>query len=190
MLRSRLVAAVTFVIGIALAGCSSTSAPSWLTPSPPSPPMQALQFESEPPGATVQSSQGQTCLTPCSLTVPVMSQSVSIAMNGFVPQSIPLTVNQPEHSLFSSPPPTLSPNPVIASLQAIPKPAVKPKRKLKPKPKVAAKTTMHAAKPPATRQPSIAAPEPAPAPAPAQDNVFPPPPPMSPSAFPPPPQTR
>ncbi len=179
MLRVRLVA-VALVIGIAglgLAGCSSTSAPSWvpswMTIKPPPPPTEALQFQSEPVGADVHTADGQTCRTPCILTVPVTDQTVNFALNGYVPQTVPLDVRQ------GSDPPDLQPNPVLASLQAVPKPVVKPK-----KPKVAAKT-----RPAPSQQPSIAAPEPA-AP-PAQDNVFPPPPQLAaPSPFPPPPQTR
>lgn len=156
-----------------------------MTVTPPTPPPQTLQFESEPPGASVQTTQGQTCRTPCSLAVAVMSQAVVFSMNGYTPQTIQVAVNQPEHSLFSNPPPTLSPNPVAVTLQAIPAPAAKP-HKAKTAPKTAPKTAR------ATRfpagQPSIAAPEPSQAP----DNVFPAPPQMAApaSAFPPPPQTR
>ncbi len=186
MLRARLVAAVTIDIGIAglgLVGCASASAPSWMpswmTIKPPPPPTEALQFESEPAGADVHAADGQTCRTPCTLTLPVTSQSVNFAMNGYVPQTLPVEVRQ------GSDPPDLQPNPVLASLQAVPKPVVKPKPK---KPKVAAKT---AARPVSSEQPSIAAPEPASAPAQDQDNVFPPPPQLAaPSPFPPPPQTR
>jgi hypothetical protein len=182
MLRVRLFAA-TIVMGAVLAGCSSSGSMSGLfKPSPPPP--QVLEFDSQPPGANVQTAQGQTCITPCSLGVPVMSQAVSFSMNGFIPQSIPLTVDQPKGSLFSSPPPVLVPNPVVATLQAVPPP---PRKVVKPRPrprKMVARPRPVAPRP-ASAQPSIAAPEPAP-----QQNVFPPPPPMnSPSEFPP-PQTR
>ena len=52
---------------------------------------------------------GQTCQTPCSLTLAVESQSVTFAKNGFLPQTIAISVDQPppEHSFFSkTPPPT------------------------------------------------------------------------------------
>ena len=123
MLRARLVAAVAIVIGIAglgLVGCASTSAPSWvpswMTIKPPPPPTEALQFESEPAGADVHTADGQTCRTPCTLTLPVTNQSVNFAMNGYVPQTVPVDVRQ------GSDPPDLQPNPVQASLQAVPKP--------------------------------------------------------------------
>lgn len=179
MSRCRIVVAASGVAlaGLALAGCSSASTPSWLKPAPPPP--QALQFESEPPGANVQTTQGQTCRTPCSLVVPATSQTIAFSMDGYTPQAVQVNVNQPERSLFSNPPPVLAPNPVAVTLQAIP--VAKPNPK---KAKVAAK----AARPARSEQPSIAAPEPAAAP----DHVFPPPPQMAApaSAFPPPPQSR
>jgi hypothetical protein len=182
MLRSRLVTAVTLAVGLALTGCSSAPSwmPSWMSATPPPPPTQALQFESEPPGASVQTTQGQTCRTPCSLTVPVNSQSISFSMNGYTPQTIPLTVNQPDQSMFDHPPPVLVPNPVMASLQPLPKPVARPKPN---HPRVAAKPAVRPARPPAAaQQPSIMAPEQTPT---QQDNSFPPPPSQSP--FPPPP---
>jgi hypothetical protein len=176
MLRIRFVAAIRPVIGLAglaLAGCSSANTPSWLTTTPPPPATQALQFNSLPQGADVRTADGQTCKTPCTLAVPVTAQSASFVMTGFVPQSVPIQVAQ------GSDPPQLQPNPVEASLQALPKPAAKPKPRKKPK---------VAAKPGSAASPSIAAPEPSSA-AP-QDNVFPAPPPMpaqQDNSFPPPP---
>lgn len=179
MLRVRLIAAISAaaIAGIALAGCSSTSTPDWLKPAPPPP--QALQFESEPPGATVQLSQGQTCRTPCSLTVPVVAQSVMFTMNGYLTQTVPVTVHEPEHSWFNSKPPDLLPNPVTVQLQ----PAPPPPRPVKPKPR-------RIARPKPT--PARAMPASAPVPASPQDSAFPPPPPMqSPASSPfPPPPTR
>jgi hypothetical protein len=176
MSRIRFVAAITPVIGLAglaLAGCSSANTPSWLTTTPPPPATQSLQFNSLPQGADVRTADGQTCKTPCTLAVPVTAQSVSFVMTGFVPQSVPIQVAQ------GSDPAQLQPNPVEASLQALPKPAAKPKPHKKPK---------VAAKPRSSTSPSIAAPEPSSG-AP-QDNVFPAPPPMpaqQDNSFPPPP---
>lgn len=121
-MRVRLIfAAAISTLCTALAGCSgsSLSMPSWLSPTPPAPALQTLQFESEPPGAEVRTVQGQTCQTPCSLAVPPESQAVSFSKPGFLPQTVPVTVGEvPEHSfLESEPPPALTPNPVIASLQ-------------------------------------------------------------------------
>jgi hypothetical protein len=94
------------------------------------PPPAALQFESDPPGADVRTAQGQTCLTPCSLTVPPENQSVSFAKNGYLPQTVQVTVRMPEHSMFESPPPDIQPNPVAVVLQPAP-----PPHRLAPKPK-------------------------------------------------------
>jgi hypothetical protein len=120
------VAAVT--TAVALAGCSAM--PDWASPSdwfsskPTAPQPQALRFESNPPGADVRTAQGLTCVTPCELTVPSESQTVSISKLGFVPQTIQVAAGEPpEHSFWeSAPPPTLVPNPVQVVLQAVPPP--------------------------------------------------------------------
>ncbi|MGB6511365.1 MAG: PEGA domain-containing protein [Xanthobacteraceae bacterium] len=188
MLRVRLFAVTAIGLGAALAGCSSSGSTSGLFKSSPPPP-QVLQFQSVPPGANVQTAQGQTCATPCSLAVPVTSQAVSFSLNGYVPQTIQIAVHQAEGSLFSTPPPDLVPNPAVAMLQALP-PAPPPRKVVRPRPrKIVAQPRSAAPHPASTQgptQPSIAAPEQAP----AQDNVFPPPPPTSASPFPPPPSTR
>lgn len=182
MLRARLIPAASLVvlacIGIALAGCTSASAPSWvpswLTIKPPPPPTVTLQFESAPAGADVHTVDGQTCKTPCSLALPLTTQAVSFSLPGYLPQSVSVEVAQ-------SGEPNFQPNPVQVTLQTTPKPAAKPKPH---KPKVAATT-----KPPKAK-PAMAAPA-----APEQDSSFPPPPPpaqfAAPSSpFPPPPQAR
>lgn len=147
--------------GIVLAGCSSSSTPDWLRPSPPAP--QALQFESTPPGVNVQTSQGQTCRTPCSLPVPVMSQSVMFSLDGYVSQTIPISMREGEHSWFSSKPPLLLPNPVQVAMVALPPPP-KVKPKLRPstaRPKAAPKPVAAAPPPMPNAAPEpIAAPEP------------------------------
>jgi len=187
MLRVRLFAVATIFSGAALAGCSSSSMSDMFKPSPPPP--EVIQFQSVPAGATVQTAQGQTCSTPCSLAVPLNPQAVSFSLSGYVPQTIQLAVHQGEGSIFSKPPPDLVPNPVVAQLQALPPPPP-PHRVVKPRPRrMVAKPRPAAARPAPMSAPqrSIAAPEPA---APPQDNVFPPPPPTSASPFPPPPPTR
>jgi len=178
MSRRRLIAA-SAAIGLALAGCSDSSTSSLFKPSPPT--TNALQFKSVPPGADVRTADGQTCRTPCSLAVPLTAQSVNVAMNGYVPQSVPVAVHQ--DNVFS--PTVFAPNPVTVSLQAEqpPKPVKRPKPKTAANPGAKTKTAARSSTP----QPASM---PAPAPAPMQDNAFPPPPPMqSPveARFPPPP---
>ncbi|MGC2123444.1 MAG: PEGA domain-containing protein, partial [Xanthobacteraceae bacterium] len=138
MSRVRLFAAA-ILIGTALAGCSSSGSSDWFKPSPPPP--QVLQFDSRPPGASVQTGQGQTCSTPCSLALPVTGQAVTFSLNGYLPQTVQLIVNQPQGSLFSTPPPALTPNPVVAMLQVAPPPP----RVVKPRPR------KRVARPPAPR---------------------------------------
>lgn len=137
--------AVAATTSCALAGCSALTFDRLARePSPPSP--QTLQFESVPSGADVRTGQGQTCQTPCSLVLPVESQSVTFAKNGFAPQTVQITVDQPpqRHSFFShSPPPTLTPNPVKVALliapppppllQVVPQPAPPPARPAPPR---------------------------------------------------------
>lgn len=183
-----IVAAMAAVLGISLGGCSALpdwmtpSMPSWLSPTPSGPMLQTLRFESHPPGADVRTVQGQSCQTPCSLAVPSESQSIVFAKNGFLPQTVQVSVGDPpEHAFYESPPPTLIPNPVVVDMQPVPPPA-----KPRPKPRHRAAA--------ATRTAAHMAAQPVPPPAAAQgtqDDAFPPPPTMQPSASPfPPPPTR
>jgi len=165
MFRAGRFAVAAIAMSIGVAGCTSSD-----LFKPSAPPTQALQFESQPPGAEVRTAQGQTCQTPCSLAVPAVSQSVSFSMNGFLPQTVQVSAREPaEHSWFASTPPQLIPNPVVATLQpAAPPPP--PRKPLKPRPR---KPVAHA---PAA---APAAPAGAPAAPPPQDSAFPPPPPMT-----------
>ena len=114
--------ATAVVISSALGGCSALLFDR-LQQTPSLPSTQTLQFQSVPAGAEVRTVQGQTCQTPCSLALPLESQSVTFAKNGFLPQTVQITVDQPpeEHSFFAKrPPPTLTPNPVKAALLVAP----------------------------------------------------------------------
>src|ERR1700688_4605989 len=130
MLRLRLIVTASIVaLAPALARCSSCLPDCMSFKSSPPPPT-ALQFESDPPGADVRPPQAQTCLTPCSLAVPPENQSVSFAKNGYLPQTVQVTVRMPEHSMFENPPPDIQPNPVAVVLQPAP-----PPHRLAPRPK-------------------------------------------------------
>jgi hypothetical protein len=177
MCRVRIIAAAG---ALALAGCSgsSSSAPDWLKIKPPPPALQTLQFESEPPGADVKTVQGQTCRTPCSLAVPLQAQSVTFAMNGYLPQTVSVQVDHPSERsevTYETDPPKFSPNPVEAALQPAPPP---PKPARKPHKPSHARPTASTARPQAG-QPASSQPFPPPPPAQAQ--------PTSASPFPPPP---
>jgi hypothetical protein len=159
MFRVRLIAnAAILALGAALAGCSSTPSwmPDWMSSKPSPPPLVTLQFESDPPGAAVRTSQGQTCQTPCALAVAPESQAVTFSKNGFLPQTVQVMASAPaDHSFFeSAPPPSLTPNPVEAALQSAgppPRPIAKPRPR---RPAAASAPPPAAAPPPASEQPS------------------------------------
>jgi hypothetical protein len=195
MSRIGLVVAAASMLGVALAGCSSM--PDWMSSSSSADQLQALNFESDPPGAEVRTIQGQTCITPCALTVPSQEQPVTVSRNGYVPQTVQVTVGpQPDHSFWQNPPPTLVPNPVRVVMQASSpsRPVHRPMRRRAvssaktAKSRTAAKTT--AAAPSAFPDPQ----QPAQAASPSSSSPFPPPPqtqqPAVDSAFPPPPSTQ
>jgi hypothetical protein len=116
------ITAIAATMSYVLAGCSALKLDlSQQRTSPPAP--QTMQFESEPAGADVRTAQGETCRTPCSLALPVESQSVIFAKDGFVSQTVLISVDQPaeNHSFFSKrQPPTLKPNPVKVLLLVAP----------------------------------------------------------------------
>jgi hypothetical protein len=185
-----IVAATAAVISIALGGCSG-SMPEWMSTSPPQPAgarMQALRFESDPPGAEVRTVKGETCQTPCALAVPTENQSVAFAKEGFEPQTVQVIARESENqsylsSMFSSPPRTLAPNPVQVVMISVPPPPPPPKQKHHKsvsRTRTATKMTPPPAPPPITPSQPVAQPASAPFPSPQQSS----------SPFPPPPQTH
>jgi hypothetical protein len=118
MSRIGLSVVVAAAVGVSLTGCSSA-----LSSNSSSEQLQALKFESDPPGAEIRTTQGQTCVTPCELTVPSHEQSVAITKNDYMTQTVQIALGpQPDHSFWENPPPTLVPNPVRVVLQPAPKP--------------------------------------------------------------------
>jgi hypothetical protein len=154
---------VLFVLGggLLLAACSST--PDWMSLDAlkPAPIMDAIQFETEPAGATATLSSGQNCKTPCSISVQADKPvSVTFTLAGYQPASEQL------ESVLVDGVTKLQPNPVSAELTpAPPPPKAAPKKKpvrkktsaVKPAPKAATTTAA------APAQPAPAAPAPAPA---------------------------
>ena len=113
MSRVGLSVVVAAVVGVSLTGCSSA-----LSSNSSSEQLQTLKFESDPQGADVRTTQGQTCKTPCELKVPSHEQPVTITKNNYAPQTVQVTLGpQPDHSFWENPPPALEPNPVRAVLQ-------------------------------------------------------------------------
>lgn len=153
---------------VSLAGCSSFSTDAFKS----EPPSVTVQLESTPPGADASTSQGQSCKTPCSVTIPATDNfTVSYALAKYQPLTVPVQVTHEAGSLFTQGKTTVDPNPVVGQLQpeAPPKRVRKPIRHRRPKrPKAAAAPA--AAQPAATAAPAAAAPAaqsafPAPAPA-------------------------
>jgi PEGA domain len=121
MSRVGLSVVVAAVVGVSLTGCSSA-----LSSNSSSEKLQSLKFESDPLGAEVRTAQGQTCKTPCELTVPSREQPVTITKDNYVPQTVQVALGpQPDHSFWENPPPTLVPNPIRVLLQPVPKPAAR-----------------------------------------------------------------
>jgi hypothetical protein len=126
-IMSRVIALVA--CGFTVAACSA-SMPSlnFLSSSPPT---EALRFESHPSGAEVKTSLGQTCRTPCELTVQVAPElSATFALNGYQPQ----TVSVRSEASAGLAAPRLAPNPVLVELQPVPvaPPAKKPVKRKTP----------------------------------------------------------
>jgi hypothetical protein len=100
-----------------------------------SPSSETLRIESEPPGAEAKTSQGQSCRTPCEVTVQTASSlSVTVALNGYQSQTVSV---QPEGAQpaaqrdadAAAQPAKLAPNPVYVELQPASPAAPPPKRK-------------------------------------------------------------
>jgi PEGA domain len=105
--------------GLSVAACSA-SIPDFLKSSPSK---AALRFESVPTGAEVKVS-GQSCRTPCELTLEVAELSATIAHKGYQSQTISV---RSETGVFSSP--RFIPNPVHADLQPVGSSAKRQQRK-------------------------------------------------------------
>jgi hypothetical protein len=126
---SRVIAAAA--CGFGLAACSMSMPSFDFFKSTPT--TEVLRVESEPPGADARTSQGQTCRTPCELTVPTDGDlAVTVQMTGYQPQTLPV---RPEGKGSDS---RLQPNPVYVELQpAAPVKPAKPAPMAKKKPSAA-----------------------------------------------------
>ncbi len=162
--------------GVSLAACSSSWMPSFDMPSLGGGGSGAasLAVESDPPGAQA-SAGGTSCVTPCRLTVPANGPfNVSIALNGYVPQSVPVRVMQPDDPRLGSDDigagaVRLEPNPVYVELERAPAPAPAPAKKKPKRPQTSSRPAPATAQAPSPSAPTTAvAPATAPAPAPAQ----------------------
>lgn len=130
------------------------------------PATEVLRIESEPPGADARTAEGQSCRTPCELTVPATGElAISFALQGYNPQTINVRAEAPPAASYAeaAPPTRLQPNPVYAELT----PAVPQRQKKKsPAAKKKVVTAKRAAPPPDERP---GAPPPTSQPQPASD---------------------
>src|SRR5437016_4134034 len=105
--------------GFVLAACSMSMPSMDFFKSGPA--TDVLRVESEPPGADARTSEGQSCRTPCELTVAVTSDlTVTYSLNGYQPLT-----SQVRSDADGA---RLQPNPVFAELQPF-KPAAAAKKK-------------------------------------------------------------
>ncbi len=102
-----------------------------------SPAPVSLAVESDPPGAQASAPGGGSCVTPCRLTVTADAPfSVNVALDGYVPQSVPVRIMQPDDPRLGTEDtggagPRLDPNPVYVELERAPPPAAPAKKKKK-----------------------------------------------------------
>jgi hypothetical protein len=112
------------------------------------PAQEDVRFESEPSGAEAKTTSGQSCRTPCSLSLPASAATtVTFNLAGYQPESEKLALTSMGDGTS-----LLRPNPVLVALTPLPPPTKKP---------IAPKKKKTAAKP-ATRRPATAAAPPPP----------------------------
>ena len=144
-MRKIIVVAAGLSVGLGLAGCSSTSLPSMPSFSgfKTEPQAVTVQFESLPVGAEAKVPSGQTCKTPCSMSVPAADGfSVTFSSPKYQSETVPVLVvrqqadtsGNPDYVQGQSVGTVVDPNPVYAEL----KPAG-PQRGVKAAPKAAPK---------------------------------------------------
>jgi hypothetical protein len=123
----------------------------------------SLAVESDPPGAEARASSGATCRTPCRLDVTATDTlTVNIALNGYVPKSVPIHVLQPDDPRLGSEDSgtgsaRLEPNPVYVELERAPSPAAPAKRKSKHAPTASRSAPANAANQAPVQAPTTAA---------------------------------
>ncbi|HXW26836.1 MAG TPA: hypothetical protein VEK73_18995 [Xanthobacteraceae bacterium] len=93
-------------------------------------------MESEPAGADAKTSVGQSCRTPCSLTVATAGPfTVTFSLAGYEPQTIPVAPRPPGDPRDSAQALKFDPDPVYAQLEPTPPAPTKGKKKAAPKAK-------------------------------------------------------
>jgi len=160
--------------GLALAACDSNpdwmKAPDWKMPDwskgsfRMEPVPESVRVESEPAGAEAKASNGQSCRTPCTLSLPSTTAStVTFNLAGYQPDSEKLDLIAMGDGSSQ-----LRPNPLLVELTPLPPPP-KVKKKPAPRKKTAARPAAKpAAAKPMTARPTTAAAPPPMAPQPQQ----------------------
>jgi PEGA domain len=176
MLMSRVIAIVA--CGLILAACSMSMPGMDLFRS--SPATEVLRIESEPPGADARTAEGQSCRTPCELTVNAAGEvAISFSLPGYSSQVVSVRAEAAPAASYAegAPPPRMQPNPVYAELTPATTP--RPKQKTPPKKKITARGETTDTLPPRVAQPQ-AQPQNLPDPATSYPSNYPwPPPPPS-----------
>jgi hypothetical protein len=160
--------------GLLVSGCSSSWTPtidmSAFKPAPAAASTDMVRVESNPPGADARVGTGAACRTPCTLGVPLANSDVTVALNGYVPQTIevqPVNSGDTRPDGFNTSAAHVTPNPVYVELEpappspapvAKPPPPKKPHVASKPKPTLAqsAVPEPQSAAPPPPAQPALA----------------------------------
>jgi hypothetical protein len=115
-----------------------------------SPPTEQVSIESDPPGADARTATGVSCRTPCTLGLPMSDGSITVALDGYTAQTVPVQLEKPADTRPDTftPQPHLTPNPVVVELQPAPPPPVK--KPVAKKPKVVARAKPAAEQAPTT----------------------------------------
>jgi hypothetical protein len=156
------------VIAVAACGLTLTACTSWMPSfdlpsmggSSTAPAAASLAVESDPPGAQASTQGGTSCVTPCRLAVTASGPfTVNIALNGYVPQSVPVRIMQPDDPRLGSENSDggahLDPNPVYVELERAPPAAPPAHNKKKAAPKRPATAALRS---PADTQPTASVP--------------------------------
>lgn len=123
------------------------------------PATEVLRIESEPPGADARTAEGQSCRTPCELTVPATGEvAISFALQGYNPQTINVRAEAPAAASYAEASPArMQPNPVYAELTPS-GPSRQKKKSAPPRKNVAAKRASPSPGPDGAPPPSAAPP--------------------------------
>jgi len=122
-----------------------------------SPPTEVVRFDSKPPGAEVKTSSGQSCRTPCELSLQVAPEvSAEFVLKGYQSQTVSARSEKPQW--FGSA--HLAPNPIYAELRRSPVASAVEKPAKKKRTVAAASVNSSVASPRSAAPPSSANAEP------------------------------